>query len=96
MNKEVKKKIETNNELINKLFVEFLKSKRLYSKFARELREDSGKTVSAYLKQFLGSNYDQYMYLSGAFYWVRSKDGNEFWSNVNKDWLDFAIEKIYE
>jgi len=96
MSKEVKKKIESKNELINKHFVQFLRKRRLYRKFAREVRKNSGLTLSAYFKYFLDGEFPPAMYLSGAFHWAMSKDGREFWSKVNEEWEYLENETSYE
>jgi len=60
----------------------FLRARRLYSAFVRNLKNDRGLTISKYLHPSL----DQYNYIISAFAWSQTPEGHDVWSAINEAW----------
>ena len=74
-------------------FIEFLKEKRLWSKFKKEF--NNGDNIDKYLDyRLLGGKQDSFVI--GAFYWEQSEDGRAYWNNIDKQWRRYLnnLKKI--
>lgn len=71
-----------NNPSPYKLFARFLKERKCYHRFITQIYKSKA------LKQ--GIVYDVYLprfFLMGAFKWADTPQGNSFWYEIHKQWL---------
>ena len=66
-------------------FIKFLKNKRLYSKFVRNLE---GRSVWAIIQfeKFVTTRKPS-EYVIKAFIWYETPQGHQFWCDVETEWL---------
>jgi len=57
-----------------KLFIIFLKKRRLYSEY-----------ISEYPNNILDT-FSPFSYVSGSFSWIKTKKGYTFWNNIHIEW----------
>jgi len=65
----------------------FLKDRRLYSEFLREFRRVWAKKGKNYLKEYCETTLRNNL-ISYAFIWNKTKRGHEFWSKINREWIE--------
>lgn len=68
-------------------FIRFIKENNVYDKYKNNVIND--KCLISELKKFRMESY-----ISGAFDWLSSKEGIDFWVNMNDKWLNFSSKKI--
>jgi len=65
-------------------FIKFLKSKRIFSKFERNLKSDRDITFDEYSDS--KSEEGGIDLLISAFYWDQTPENYDFWDEIDEDW----------
>ena len=68
---------------MEKKFFEFLESHDVYDQFAECVHNNRSHWFNIY-------EYEPTKYLVGAFVWEGTNEGHEFWSDLNKKWIEIC------
>lgn len=68
---------------IKQLFIHFLKQNNAYEKYMRSLNKKYGGVSF----ESLIKTSDENCYVSNAFIWNRTPEGNLFWLEINDQWV---------
>jgi len=77
----------TERETLKKTFDEFLKKHRVYGKYYQNIRT-SNLTVEWMIENVIKNNEED-MLISGAFGWLNTPEGDDFWSNIDYLWREY-------
>ena len=64
-------------------FIEFLKENEAYRDYIKNLKNHRGLTLDEYFNRRCA---DEESVLMDAFVWAETKEGYEYWKNLNKKW----------
>jgi hypothetical protein len=71
------------DEILNKKFVKFLKDNNAYDKFITNLN-----IVNKPIEIFCDDSKKK-SYINRSFIWFQTKEGFDFWENLNVKWIQF-------
>ena len=69
-------------------FKAFLKKHRITSAFSKNLKEFKSKTLNKFIKEVSPNSF-----ITGAFTWVKTEQGHEYWSKLNQEWFKLLKQK---
>ena len=78
------------DNILRKRFFAFLKENNAYDKWIYNLRHKGWWSVSP--QNLYEDNSNEA--ISRAFFWGDTKEGHEFWSELNHKWSDYRIETM--
>ena len=91
---------KVNFQEIFKNFIAFLKRNDAYIKFLRNYAESHKISNIMNLKPFMLKDYEidsayfpEKWFISRAFTWMFTKEGNEYWSKLQDKWYEYLDEK---
>ena len=64
------------------LFKKFLRDNGIYEKYCRNFNVNYAGNNNGKIKH-------KFYFISGAFFWRRTKDGFDFWEEMNKRWISY-------
>lgn len=73
-----------------KLFIQFLKKRRLYAEYCRELEHYQNMPFKELVNSDIPFSYSYLYWISYAFDWESSKRGAKFWTDLNHLWINFC------
>ena len=72
-----------------RIFKKFLKKHDAYNDYCEEMHKTYGDIFTKLMK-----NYAPYNFVSGHFAWNRTSMDEDYWSDLNDDWIMF-LERNY-
>lgn len=84
-------KLSDKDKFVNSEFIDFIKSKELYSNIDNKIQEEYNLSLDKYLDRVSSGDID---ILSGAFRWYHSEEGHKFWDEFNSEWFDIIDNKL--
>ena len=85
-------KLPGNRKEIFKKFNRFLKDKRIYKAYYRNLYDSRNDSDNAFRVNYCGSMKDFFSrcpaseWLTQCFIWIKQPEGEDFWCNFHKIW----------
>lgn len=86
----LRKYFKSEDEPIWKEFVKFLYREKVYGIFMYNILNVDSRWMSTF--SYREQNAQPYFYIVCAFEWIRTKEGMDFWQQVNIKWRKYMIE----
>ena len=84
------------NRIILKLFIQFLKDNNALDLYLNNIQKSQVKTTSVVFKKnaYLSKNFIHYtiFLIRNGFTWSKTKEGYNFWFNINLNWIKIVSE----
>jgi hypothetical protein len=79
------------NDLTNELFVDFLKTKKIYNKFIKNMIRNQNKDYSSIFT--FCDEIEEKRYIDIAFDWKKTPEKIAYWINIYYNWISFLKKK---